>query len=65
VCCRAPRIGTAPKLSAKGSVIVLNSAVSGTSGVRPPCDQMALPIRAVSPSATMLMAVPETIWLAR
>ena len=58
-------MGTAPKLSAKGRVIGLNSAVSGSCGVRPPCDQIALPINAVRPSATMLIAVPETIWLAR
>ena len=39
--------------------------LSGSCGVRPPCDQIALPISAVMPSATMLIAVPETIWLAR
>ena len=58
-------IGTAPISLAKGSVISRNWAVSGNCGVRPPCDQMALPISAVMPSATMLIAVPETIWFAR
>ena len=58
-------IGTAPISVTNGQLIAPNCASAGNCGVRPPCDQMALPMSAVSPSATMLIAVPETIWLAR
>ena len=45
--------------------MALKRALESICGVRPPCDQMAAPMKAVRPSHTMLIAVPETIWLAR
>ena len=58
-------IGNGAITPSNGNSIGWNWAVSGNCGVRPPCDQIALPISAVMPAATMLIAVPETIWLAR
>ena len=43
----------------------LKRAGPSSAGVRPPCPYQALPRIAVSPTASMLIATPETIWLPR